>query len=416
MLFGERSDDGALPSHVPLPTDRDVRKRLTEIAERAGGGIRVETAGSSATGMLPREVPEHVSLEVRAFDRPLDRTWARTSYSGLTAGLHDHPGAGHGEVVSEPEVPGVVDEPVPGADEVEPGADGASAPDAPATRGVDEAHQQSPMAGLPAGAAFGTLVHGVLEEMDFASADLRGDLVTACQDAGSERFLGVRAADLADALLPSLLTPLGPLAGDRRLCDVAEVDRLDELNFELPLVGGDLATGVATLGQIADLLRDHLPEGDPLVAYPEDLASPLLAARQMRGFLAGSIDVVLRLSEQGGPSRYVVADYKTNWLGGEPTVTAWHYRPEAMTRAMRAAHYPLQALLYSVALHRFLRWRQPGYDPAVHLGGVLYLFLRGMCGPTTPIIDGTPCGVFSWSPSAALVTDLSDLLDSGGAR
>jgi exodeoxyribonuclease V beta subunit len=152
------------------------------------------------------------------------------------------------------------------------------------------------------------------------------------------------------------------------------------------------------------------------VAYPEDLASPLLAARQMRGFLAGSIDVVLRLSEQGGPSRYVVADYKTNWLGGEPTVTAWHYRPEAMTRAMRAAHYPLQALLYSVALHRFLRWRQPGYDPAVHLGGVLYLFLRGMCGPTTPIIDGTPCGVFSWSPSAALVTDLSDLLDSGGAR
>ncbi len=64
---------------------------------------------------------------------------------------------------------------------------------------------------------------------------------------------------------------------------------------------------------------------------------------------------------------------------------------------MRAAHYPLQALLYSVALHRFLRWRQPGYDPRIHLGGVLYLFLRGMCGPDTPTVDEMPCGVFSWA-------------------
>ena len=45
---------------------------------------------------------------------------------------------------------------------------------------------------------------------------------------------------------------------------------------------------------------------------------------------------------------------------------------------MVAAHYPLQALLYAVALHRYLRWRLPGYDPDAHLGGVLYLFVRGM--------------------------------------
>ena len=51
---------------------------------------------------------------------------------------------------------------------------------------------------------------------------------------------------------------------------------------------------------------------------------------------------------------------------------------------MQHAHYPLQALLYVVALHRFLRWRVAGYDPDVHLAGVLYLFLRGMIGPATP--------------------------------
>ena len=51
---------------------------------------------------------------------------------------------------------------------------------------------------------------------------------------------------------------------------------------------------------------------------------------------------------------------------------------------MGHSDYPLQALLYAVVLHRFLRWRLPGYDPRPHLGGVLYLYLRGMCGPATP--------------------------------
>ena len=82
----------------------------------------------------------------------------------------------------------------------------------------------------------------------------------------------------------------------------------------------------------------------------------------------------------------------------------------------RHSDYPLQALLYLVALHRFLRWRQPGYDPERHLGGVLYLFLRGMCGPDTPTEDGLPAGVFSWDPPGALVAALSDLLHTGVTR
>ena len=57
---------------------------------------------------------------------------------------------------------------------------------------------------------------------------------------------------------------------------------------------------------------------------------------------------------------------------------------------MLHSHYPLQALLYSVVLHRYLRWRLPGYDPERHLGGILYLYVRGMCGPETPEVDGQP--------------------------
>ena len=72
-------------------------------------------------------------------------------------------------------------------------------------------------------------------------------------------------------------------------------------------------------------------------------------------------------------------------------------------------------LLYTVALHRYLRWRLPEYDPERNLAGVLYLFVRGMVGADTPAVDGTPCGVFAWRPPAAVVEELSDVLDRGSA-
>ena len=78
---------------------------------------------------------------------------------------------------------------------------------------------------------------------------------------------------------------------------------------------------------------------------------------------------------------------------------------------MQRAHYGLQAILYTAALHRYLRWRLPDYNAERNLAGVLYLFLRGMTGAETPTVDGTPCGVFTWRPPAALVEALSDVLD-----
>jgi exodeoxyribonuclease V beta subunit len=78
---------------------------------------------------------------------------------------------------------------------------------------------------------------------------------------------------------------------------------------------------------------------------------------------------------------------------------------------MNRAHYALQALLYAAALHRYLRWRLPDYDPDRHLAGVVYLFVRGMTGPGAPVLDGVPSGVFGWCPPIGLVPALSDALD-----
>ena len=149
------------------------------------------------------------------------------------------------------------------------------------------------------------------------------------------------------------------MAGGIALRDVARADRLDELDFELPLVGGDDPSGPAlTLSAIADVLRAHSEPGDPLAGYAERLLDPRLRS-SVRGYLAGSIDLVLRLPGE----RFAVVDYKTNWLAlpGED-LTAWHHRPAALSAEMTHSHYGLQALLYTVALHRYLRWRLPGYS------------------------------------------------------
>jgi exodeoxyribonuclease V beta subunit len=272
----------------------------------------------------------------------------------------------------------------------------------------------SPMAELPVGATFGSLVHAVLEHADPAADYFRAELLRLIAQQLVGGPVELHPGELPDALVAVCDSPLGPLAANRTLLSLGLPDRLRELDFEVPLAGGDTVAAPADvrLGHLAPLLRRHLPEGDAVRVYADALDNhPDLAAPSHRGYLTGSIDVVLRL-DVDGQQRFLTVDYKTNWLGPvDQPLTAHDYRPEMLDEAMAHSDYPLQALLYTVVLHRFLRWRLPGYDPAIHLGGVLYLYLRGMCGPTTPVVDGSPCVVFSWRPPVALVEELSDLLD-----
>jgi exodeoxyribonuclease V beta subunit len=373
LLFGGAGPGAEPAAKVPPPDDDDVAAAMTALAGRSGGTVEV---GEAARRPVPRWQPPGDAapeLSVSRFTRTLDENWRRTSYSALT---HDAYDAAHEQhLASEPDETGTDDErdaeePVP---EVAP--DGAI---------------PSPMSDLPGGAAFGTLVHDVLEDFDPAALDQR------CADAVARHLVpGVTAEALADGLRPVLATPLGEHG--LTPAEIAAGDRLAELDFELPLAGGDAAVRHATLADVVALLRRH--DLGPLAGYPDLLAG--LPPQALRGFLTGSIDAVLRLP---GPV-FVVVDHKTNRLGSEP-LTTWHYRPSAMAEEMQRTHYVLQALLYSVALHRYLRWRLPGYDPRRHLGPVLYLFVRGMAGPATP----AGSGVFSWAPPPALVSQLSDLL------
>lgn len=399
------------------PDDEEVVARVEELTGQAPGCGRVERTGQPDTRHWAGDTTETRDLGVRGFDRRLDEAWERTSYTAIVGGRPTT----QLSVASEPDEPSLDDEaPASGAVDATPWSG-----DPPDTE--EERHlwgHVSPLTAMPGGAAVGTLVHDVLEATDFTASDLDAELDAHLDRQRIRRHLRLEDPGAVVAgLRAALETPLGPLADDRRLRDVGRHDRVDELSFELPLAGGDTPTATPTVGTIAGLLRRHLPGDDPLAGYADRLDDPQLR-RELRGYLAGSIDCVLRLRDQR-TRRYLVCDYKTNRLGGpaspspteEPAtgsvLTAWHYRPAALGQAMQQAHYPLQALLYMVALHRYLRWRLPGYDPEVNLGGVAYLFLRGMTGADAPRIGGYPCGVFAWTPPPGLIIDLSDALDHG---
>ena len=113
----------------------------------------------------------------------------------------------------------------------------------------------------PAGARVGSLVHAVLEHVDFTAPDLAGALAAALAEqlgveprrrrAGRRRRRRARGGD-RDAARSARRRRAGCATS-------AAADRLDELGFELPLVGGDAPTRQLTLARLADVLDDHAP-------------------------------------------------------------------------------------------------------------------------------------------------------------
>ena len=124
----------------------------------------------------------------------------------------------------------------------------------------------------------------------------------------------------------------------------------------------------------------------------------LRAQGPLNGMFKGFID--LTFEHEG---RYYVADYKSNWLGADDTA----YTEEAMTASILDNRYDLQYVLYLLALHRQLKARLADYDYDQHMGGALYLFLRGTRSQGQ--------GVFFTRPPRILIESL-DLMFQGKPR
>ena len=263
--------------------------------------------------------------------------------------------------------------------------------------------------GFPRGAGPGDALHAMLERFPFAggSPDARQDIVQV--ELGRRGFDSVHAPNLGRCLGAALevpLTPSGICLGDLDVQDCAR-----ELEFSLPVCGqtqdGPSASRLLSAEAMGRALEPHASESldhgaqDFLPrSYVERVTG--LDFADFEGFLRGFLDLVFY---KGG--QFFVLDYKSNHLGSR---YADYERPKLQT-VMESHHYLLQALLYSVATHRYARARLPGYRYSAHFGGVSYLFLRGV-DPEQP---HSKRGVYFFRPSESLIEDLSRALAGEGA-
>ena len=143
------------------------------------------------------------------------------------------------------------------------------------------------------------------------------------------------------------------LGGGLRLCDIAPEQRIVEFEFQFPVHQVPLA-------RLRQLCAAH---------GQADVVPASLDAGTLNGMLTGFADLIVEWD-----GRFHVLDYKTNWLGARLR----DYRGSSLGAAMAEHHYPLQALLYTVALHRYLRQRMDGYTAERRLGESWYLFVRAI--------------------------------------
>ncbi|MBV5298193.1 MAG: exodeoxyribonuclease V subunit beta [Rhodoferax sp.] len=289
-----------------------------------------------------------VEEDIALLDRPIyqadfERHWTIGSFSGLARGLA---AAGAGSALSPLQMPRPADDEL----EVAVRAEAQHAPDRAATLASPAAWHQ-----FARGAEAGNFLHDQLEWLAAEGFALAGNeslatrLLRRCERAGR----AAQAPELLSWLTEVVQTRLAGL--DAALVDL--VDVMPEMEFWLP------ASNMAAK-EIDAQCRLHLLSG---------VERPGLVERQLHGMLMGFADLVFE--HQG---KYWVLDYKSNHLGDDDAA----YDHDALVHAMAEHRYDVQAAIYLLALHRLLKQRLGrSYQPEQHLGGAVYLFLRGIKGP-----------------------------------
>ena len=236
------------------------------------------------------------------------------------------------------------------------------------------------------GARFGSLIHAVMDQCDFALAQNENQWMN--NRSNDYLFTNIAAGFYGpewygkrrDSLKRLVRTALcAPLPGIGRLCDTPPEHRRSEVEFQMAV-----------------------PESGRI---PIEGASITMDA----GFLKGFIDLLL-LNE----NRWWVIDWKSNLPPAPPprisaeTDPEDPWSPDALERLMSAHHYHFQYELYLLALCRTLSANRGGpVDWDSEIGGAAYLFLRGMR-------EDAPAGIRSVKPPLERMRRLADIMGLRG--
>ena len=272
---------------------------------------------------------------------------------------------------------------------------------------ADERGNGTAIFDFPAGARTGECWHRVFEELDFTLLR-EGDDPAAIDRARGivDEQLGLfrlckgqteaevqAGREVVFTMVQNVLR--APLAfGEKtlRLCDVPAQETRTEMGFSFALRRRESPVAARTT-ILRDVLARHWGGVPERALFLERLDS--WDQEIPRGFMTGFIDLVFR---EGG--KYFILDWKSNRRNRQPE----DFEPAGLREEMAAHAYFLQYLIYTVALHNYLRGALPGYDYERDFGGVFYIFLRG-------VDPGHPGrGVYHDKPSLELIDELAQEL------
>ncbi|MCP5424126.1 MAG: exodeoxyribonuclease V subunit beta [Gammaproteobacteria bacterium] len=329
--------------------EQALRQGLRDLVTASHGTVRIEDLPGAEGEHYRPERRDDLTLRARAFGGHLRRGWYLTSFSALqerrSVDLPDYDA------------------------------------DPSAVNSTEDDLAQRSIFTFPRGTRAGRCLHTLFERLDFTDGKSMARITqeTLAQYGYEDAWTPIITEMVARVLAAPLDSPavaLRQVALTRRLTELGFAYRFERLEVDA----------------LQSLLEAHGAQWKGLLT-PLNFKLP-------GGFMQGFIDLVFEAA-----GKVYLVDYKSSWLG--PRLE--DYQPSQLATAMAAGSYPLQYLIYTVALHRYLRWRRPGYDYDRHFGGVRYLFLRGI-HPERP--DN---GIYSARPPAALITALENYLLRQGA-
>jgi len=356
----------SLKQEVGKLSGTQMEEQLCALAEKEKGTIAVtEMPEAGGAGFYNPPGDDGATLAGRVFSGKISSDWRVASFTSF---------ATHGDGAVE-----LPDRDAAGGETVVSGA--AAMEEKPAGMNIFT---------FPRGAQAGIFLHGLFEELDFSAA--RPEAVRGLVDKGLERYGYAREWEPCITSLVSsvIATPLSSPEGPFSLADIKKGRWLAELEFFFPLKFVS-----------APILRECLSKwsGEQV---PVDIPAlcQALKFRPAEGMVRGFMDMVF---EHLG--RFYLLDWKSNHLG----YRIEDYGRESLKAAMVHHLYPLQYLLYTVALNRYLGLRVKGYDYASHFGGVVYVFLRGVSPQR-----GEEFGIFRDTPPAEMINGLTACLIKAG--
>ncbi len=295
-------------------------------------------------------LPTDSTLQTKTFSLPVERNWTVTSYSSLSA---------KSQHIAFYERPGLEDDLI----------------SCPVTAKTDTEPEYNIFT-FPKGASTGVFLHALFEAMSFSKAKTTPPEKAIKKALLHEGFEPIWQETLEKLVIDVLNTPLYPQLFS--LGDIKDNCKYAEMEFYLPL---------SPLS--AKPLNQLLQQYDPLSGQAEQLSFPTI-----QGMLKGFIDLIFIHN-----NKYYIADYKSNHLGD----SLEDYGQNCLEEVMVKHRYDFQYQLYTLALHRLLQQRLPDYHYETHIGGVYYLYLRGM----NPEKNKT--GVFYTRPRFKLINALDQM-------